>query len=191
MRWMGRISVKGQRIDEWMKVKLLYIEREWPVYGWRDSGGRWKSIITADKTSCIVVQELGFSSPVGINVKMLMDSAQLQSPEEDAPSVITAFVYTVWSVFATSADYVLTCLFFLSASPSIIWTETITPHVDTSSRWACVLSGMWLDFPSTISRVNVYSIAYGCIRREGLDDPYRCPVNTINRFKILNQHYSL
>lgn len=78
MRWMGRISVKGQRIDEWMKVKLLYIEREWPVYGWRDSGGRWKSIITADKTSYIVVQELGFSSPVGINVKMLMDSAQLQ-----------------------------------------------------------------------------------------------------------------
>jgi hypothetical protein len=38
--------------------------------------------------------------------------------------------------------------------------------VDTSSRWACVLSGMWLDFPSTISRVNVYSIAYGRVYGE-------------------------
>lgn len=51
----------------------------------------------------IVEQELGFSSPVGINVKMLMDSAQLQSPEEDAPAVITAFVHT-YSIYVYSLE---------------------------------------------------------------------------------------
>ena len=47
------------------------------------------------RRAIVVVQELGFSSPVGINVKMLMDSAELQSQEEDAPAIITAFVYCI------------------------------------------------------------------------------------------------